>query len=112
MAHSDKPDLAFGAPFEGPTPIEPAMTDEDRAILVFERQWWKSAGAKEARIWKDFRMSPARYYQVLGALIDLPEALEFDPMLVRRLRRIRGASAATRFSRRIDADHSAGPLSS
>ena len=41
-------------------------------------------------------MSPARYYQLLGRLIDTAEAQEHDPMLVKRLRR-----SATRASRRV-----------
>ena len=98
----DRPDLAFEPPFE--VPEDGPLSERDRAILAFERQWWKSAGAKEARIWKEFHLSPARYYQVLGALIDLPEALEQDPMLVRRLRRIRSASATSRIPRRLGAD--------
>ncbi|MDQ1687428.1 MAG: hypothetical protein QOK42_403, partial [Frankiaceae bacterium] len=41
------------------------------------------------------------YYQVLNALIDRPEALEFDPMLVKRLRRMRSARARARSARRL-----------
>lgn len=97
---SDQPDLAFDGSFE----VESGLSDRDRAILIFERQWWKAPGAKEAKIWQQFGLSPARYYQVLGALIELPEALEFDPMLVRRLRRIRTSASRARFSRRLGAD--------
>ena len=58
-------------------------------ILAFERQWWKYAGAKEQAIRELFDMSATRYYQVLNALIDSPAALAHDPMLVKRLRRMR-----------------------
>jgi Protein of unknown function (DUF3263) len=58
-------------------------------MLAFERQWWKFAGAKEQAIRELFDLSPTRYYQVLNTLIDRPEALAQDPMLVKRLRRTR-----------------------
>jgi len=71
------------------TPLR-ELTDRDREIIAFERQWWKYAGAKEQAIKDLFDLSATRYYQVLNALIDRPEALAFDPLLVRRLRRLRG----------------------
>jgi hypothetical protein len=67
----------------------PDLTDRDREILAFERGWWKYAGAKEAAIRQTFDLSPTRYYQLLGQLIDSPAALAHDPMLVNRLRRMR-----------------------
>src|SRR6266566_4421655 len=59
-------------------PDEPGvdgLTRRDREILMFERQWWKYAGAKEQAIRELFDMSGTRYYQVLNALIDTPAAL-------------------------------------
>ena len=70
----------------------------DREILAFERQWWKYAGAKEQAIRELFDMSATRYYQVLNALVDRPDALVADPVLVRRLRRLRLARQRTRSS--------------
>ena len=49
------------------------------SILDFERQWWKYAGAKEQAVREKFDMSSTRYYQVLNALIDRPEALDARP---------------------------------
>ncbi len=72
------------------------LTDEQRAILDFERQWWKYSGAKETAIRERFDMSATRYYQVLNALIDDPAALARDPLLIRRLRRLRDARARRR----------------
>ena len=69
----------------------PSLSERDREILEFERQWWKYAGAKEQAVREKFDMSSTRYYQVLNALIDRPEALAADPLLVRRLRRLRAA---------------------
>ncbi|HEX8001965.1 MAG TPA: DUF3263 domain-containing protein [Mycobacteriales bacterium] len=80
------------------------LTDRDRKILAFERQWWKYAGAKEQAIRDLFDMSATRYYQVLNALIDRPEALVHDPMLVKRLRRLRATRQRTRQARRLGID--------
>ena len=79
----------------------PSLSDRDREILEFERQWWKYAGAKETAVREKFDMSSTRYYQVLNALIDRPEALEADPLLVRRLRRLRAARQRQRSARRL-----------
>jgi hypothetical protein len=88
-----------------PLPSEPApageLSERDRQILAFERQWWKYAGAKEQAIRDLFDMSATRYYQVLNGLIDRPEALTADPMLVKRLRRLRSARQRARSARRL-----------
>ncbi|MFJ4658480.1 DUF3263 domain-containing protein [Nocardia sp. NPDC088792] len=70
-------------------------------ILDFERKWWKYAGAKEEAIRELFDLSPTRYYQVLNAVVDKPEALSADPMLVKRLRRLRASRQKTRAARRL-----------
>ena len=77
------------------------LSERDEQVLAFERQWWKYAGAKEQAIRDQFGMSATRYYQVLNALIDRPEALEADPLLVRRLRRLRAARQRQRSARRL-----------
>ena len=77
------------------------LTERDRDILEFERQWWKYAGAKEQAVRDKFDMSSTRYYQVLNALIDRQESLAFDPLLVRRLRRLRAARQRARSARRL-----------
>lgn len=77
------------------------LPERDQRILEFERQWWKFAGAKEQAIREQFDMSATRYYQVLNALIDQPEALAFDPMLVKRLQRMRAARQRARSARRL-----------
>ena len=90
------------------TPSAPAaaagLTERETEILAFERQWWKYAGAKEAAVRDLFDMSATRYYQVLNALIDRPEALVADPMLVKRLRRLRATRQRTRSARRLGLD--------
>ena len=77
------------------------LSQRDREILEFERHWWKYAGAKEQAVRDKFDMSSTRYYQVLYALIDRPEALEADPLLVRRLRRLRASRQRQRSARRL-----------
>jgi hypothetical protein len=82
----------------------PALSDRDAEILAFERQWWKFAGAKEQAVREKFQMSATRYYQVLNALIDKPEALAVDPLLVKRLRRLRETRQRARSARRLGFD--------
>lgn len=65
------------------------LTERELQVLAFERLWWKWAGAKEQAIKDAFNLSATRYYQLLNALIDQPAALVHDPMLVKRLRRLR-----------------------
>jgi hypothetical protein len=65
------------------------LDERDRAILDFERQWWERSGAKEDAIRQTFGLSPARYYQILGAVMETAEALAYDPELVNRLQRVR-----------------------
>ncbi len=85
-------------------PERSPLSERDSAILDFERQWWKYAGAKEQAVREKFEMSSARYYQVLNTLIDRPEALESDPLLVRRLRRLRASRQRQRQARRLGFD--------
>ncbi len=75
------------------------LEDRSRAILDFERGWWQQKGSKERAIRQRFGLSAARYYQLLNGLIDSPEALRYDPMLVKRLRRLRTARRRQRFAR-------------
>lgn len=72
------------------------MNDQDRAILAFEAQRWNHAGNKEAMILAKFGLSPTRYYQRLTQILDDPTAVQFDPLLTRRLQRIRDARAQQR----------------
>lgn len=67
----------------------PGLTDHERAVLGFEREWWKHAGTKDSAVRAAFDMSIDEYYQVLSRLIDHPEAQAHDSLLVRRLRRLR-----------------------
>ncbi len=94
------------APAPRPVAVaEPSgLSERHHQILAFERQWWKYAGAKEQAVRDSFDMSATRYYQVLNQLIDDPAALVADPMLVKRLRRLRAARQRTRSARRLGID--------
>ncbi|MBD8079079.1 DUF3263 domain-containing protein [Cellulosimicrobium arenosum] len=93
---------ASGEAGDEPQGAESGLSERDREILAFERQWWKYAGAKEQAVRDLFDMSATRYYQVLNALIDSPEALAQDPMLVKRLRRLRSTRQRARTARRLE----------
>ncbi|MGC4877088.1 DUF3263 domain-containing protein [Micromonospora sp. DT43] len=82
-------------------PAEPAaqavgLTTRERAILAFEQQWWRHAGAKEQAVRDTFGISSTRYYQLLNGLLDNPAALAADPVLIGRLRRLRSSRARNR----------------
>jgi hypothetical protein len=77
-----------------------ALTSRDQAILDFERAWWTEPGPKEAAIRQRFELSPTRYYQVLNDLLDEPDALAYDPLVVRRLRRLRDRRRRARYEGR------------
>ena len=74
------------------------LSRREHDMLAFERQWWRRPGAKETAIRDRFGVPPTRYYQVLNALVDRSDALAADPLLVRRLRRLRSARQRQRSS--------------
>lgn len=78
-----------------------ALDERDREVLDFEREWWRYAGAKEQAIRERFELSTTRYYQLLNELIDDERAESYDPMLVKRLRRMRTARQAKRAAQRV-----------
>jgi hypothetical protein len=81
------------------------LSERDQAILDFERSWWTQAdGSKEQAIRAQLDLSSGRYYEILNALLDLPAAMAYDPLVIRRRRRIRDDRRRARFEGR-----SAGP---
>ncbi|MGW4904154.1 DUF3263 domain-containing protein [Streptomyces albidoflavus] len=92
---------------EAATPQEPdsadgsgdlgdALSEQDRAVLALEARGWQRPGTKERAIREQLGLSPTRYYQLLGALLDDPAALRHDPVTVNRLRERRAARRAAR----------------
>jgi hypothetical protein len=61
----------------------------DQAILEFEGSWWTEPGPKEVAVAHCFQLTMGEYHEALARLIDDSDALEFDPLAVRRLRRAR-----------------------
>jgi hypothetical protein len=82
------------------TPAAP-LSEREAAILDFEKQWWSLPGTKETEIRERFDLSAPRYYQLLNQLIDTPQALIHDPLLVKRLRRQRAMRQKERSARRL-----------
>ena len=85
-----------------------SLSDRDVAILDFERSWWKHAGVKEQAIRERFDMSATRYYQLLNELLENPAALAHDPILVKRLKRLRTYRQRQRVARLLGAEYSPG----
>ena len=83
---------------------ESPLSSRYQQMLALERQWWKYAGAKEQAIRELFDLSATHYYQILNALIDTEAALAHDPMLVKRLRRLRTSRQRARTARRLGSD--------
>jgi hypothetical protein len=77
-----------------------ALTERDRAILDFERTWWSQPGPKETAIRERFELSNTRYYELLNDVLESPDAMEYDPLVVRRLRRLRERRRKQRFEGR------------
>jgi hypothetical protein len=85
-----------------------SLGDRERTVLVFERQWWRHAGAKEEAIRREFGIGPTAYYQLLSRLIDDPAATAYDPMLVKRLQRQRASRRRQRSGRRLSPPNLSG----
>jgi hypothetical protein len=86
---------------EHQAPEAGTISQRDREILALEREWWKHVGSKERAVREKFGMSATRYYQILSELIESPAAMAEDPMLVRRLRRMRETRRRLRTARRL-----------
>lgn len=65
------------------------LTDREKAILDFERSWWTLDGAKDSLIRERFQCSAESYYQELNRVLEDPGAIDYDPLVVRRLHRLR-----------------------
>ena len=84
------------------------LSEQEIQILDFERSWWKHAGVKEQAIKERFSMSATKYYQVLNELLENPASLEHDPILVKRLKRLRTYRQRQRVARLLGAEYSPG----
>lgn len=80
------------------------LPDDDKDVLDFERQTWRYAGAKEAAVLERFGVGMVTYYMRVNRIISTDEALAYDPLLTRRLRRLRAARARQRSVARLGFD--------
>ena len=87
----------------GETSGEPSavLSERDAAILEFEKSWWAADGAKASEIRERFGMSTTAYHQILNGLLDDPAALAAQPLLVKRLRRLRDQRQRSRSASRL-----------
>jgi hypothetical protein len=76
------------------------LTERDRAIIDFERSWWSEPGRKELAIRERFDLTTTRNNGILNELLDVHEALDYDPLVIRRLRRVRDRRRRARFEGR------------
>ena len=60
----------------------------DRRILDFERAWWLLPEPKDRTILEVLGIGAADYYDHLRRIVQTPQAETYDPMTVRRLRRV------------------------
>jgi hypothetical protein len=66
------------------------LNDVERRMLDLEHEdWSKSPGGKEQAIRDRLGLSAIRYYQLLNHLLGTEAALEYDPIVVKRLLRLR-----------------------
>ena len=90
--------MALAAGHAGAVPLS-AM---EAAVLDFERSWWADDQPKDQAIADQFALTTAEYYELLNSLIDSDEALAHDPLVVRRLRRMRDRRRSERFDEIAD----------
>ena len=73
------------------------LSERDIAIIEFERTSWQLPSSKEAAIRQRFGLSTSRYYQLRDNLLESREALQYDPLVIRRLLRLRNKRRAVRY---------------
>ena len=82
-------------------PASAGLSEFEVKMLEFERSWWRHAGVKESSIKELFNLTPPAYYQLLNNLIDREAAVMAEPILVKRLRRLRDSRTQARSSTKL-----------
>ncbi|NGN93345.1 DUF3263 domain-containing protein [Nocardioides sp. KC13] len=75
---------------------QPGLSENEKRLLDFERSWWSAGIGRDEAVREQLGMSAADYHRAVNDLIDKPEALDYDGVLVRRLRRQRDARRTQR----------------
>ena len=89
----------FSMPLNNPATA--GLSEFEVKMLEFERSWWRYAGVKESSIKELFNLTPPAYYQLLNNLIDREAAVLAEPILVKRLRRLRDSRTVARSSSKL-----------
>jgi hypothetical protein len=76
------------------------LSQRDRAILDFEQSWWESATPRDQAVREQFQLTESEYAEVLNQLIASEAALLAEPLLIRRLRRLRDRRRQQHIDRR------------
>ena len=93
--HDARPYLSEGIPEGACNGLAPAanlsgmLCERSAAMLDFERAWWNNDEPRDQVIRARFQCSPEEYHAELTTVLDDPAALEHDPLVVRRLKRLR-----------------------
>ncbi len=64
------------------------LSAEDTAVLDFERDWWQRPGPKDQAIEFDLGLTAASYYARLSNLVGSQTAFDYDPLTIKRVRRM------------------------
>ena len=77
------------SPGPGGQAVQVPLTERQRAILEFERTWWQHDEDKDVLIRRRFACAPSTYYDELNGVLQDPDSMTADPLVVRRLVRLR-----------------------
>ena len=64
------------------------LSEEDRAILDFERASWREPGPKDQTVEMVLGLTSREYYERLRTAVESQQALAYDPLTVKRVMRI------------------------
>ena len=76
------------------------LSERDRAILDFEQSWWEASTPRDQAVREQFQLTESEYAEILNGLIASEVALLAEPLLVRRLRRLRDRRRQEHIARR------------
>ena len=79
------------------------LTEREKDILEFEQSWWSLSIPREQAVRDRFELTETEYVEVLEMLIATEAALEAEPLLVRRLRRMKDRRRQEHVARRTAA---------
>jgi hypothetical protein len=72
------------------------LNDREKELLQIAGAHYKYPGAREAHVRERFGIGPTAFYVEVNQIINRPDALEHDPLTVKRLLRLRDRRRAAR----------------